>query len=239
MMGVEQPKLSRRAFLKLSALAAAALGAGSPTIVRAATPPFKKVKKRWVLGEVGGKTEIVKAKVAASICPYCSMGCSIDVYTVEDRVIHTRGSTDSYINWGRLCPKGKAAYQLADNDIRVLKPMIRTGPKPPVEEILSAKSWDEMVSIVNKYPPKWMPVEWDEAFRFIAGRMKAIMDEYRAASGAPVFDDGYYYKGAETPVQMIGYSVMTNEASYLSKKIAVFVGTNNLDSQYRKSTAPQ
>ncbi len=92
---------------------------------------------------------------------------------------------------------------------------------------------------MNKYPPKWMPVEWDEAFRFIAERMKAIMDEYRAASGAPVFDDGYYYKGAETPVQMIGYSVMTNEASYLSKKIAVFVGTNNLDSQYRKSTAPQ
>ncbi len=231
---MEQPKLSRRAFLKLSALAAAALGSGAPTVVRAVTPPFKKVKKKWVLGEIGGKTEIVKAKVAASICPYCSMGCSIDVYTVGDRVIHTRGSTDSYINWGRLCPKGKAAYQLADNDIRVLKPMIRTGPKPPVEEILSAKSWDELVSIVKKYPPKWRPVEWDEAFRFIAERMKAIMDEYRAASGAPVFDDGYYYKGAETPVQMIGSSVMTNEAGYLSNKIAVFVGTNNFDSQYRK-----
>ncbi len=228
------PRVSRREFLRLGALASISLGAGSAGIARAALPPFKRVKTEWRLGEIGGKTDIVNAKVTPSICPYCSMGCSIDVYTVGDRVVHTRGSTDSYINLGRLCPKGKAAYQLGDNDLRVLKPRIRTGPKPPVEEILSARSWSELVDLVRRYPPEWREVEWDEAFRFIAERMRSIMDNYRAKTGAPVFDDGYYYRGAETPVQMIGSSVMTNEAGYLSNKIAAFLGTNNFDSQYRK-----
>ncbi len=90
------------------------------------------------------------------------------------------------------------------------------------------------MELVKRYPPEWRPVGWDEALAYIAERMKAILDEYRLSSRAPRFQDGFYYKGAETPVQVIGSSVMTNEAGYLSNKIAVFLGTNNFDSQYRK-----
>ncbi|HIQ29375.1 MAG TPA: formate dehydrogenase [Candidatus Caldiarchaeum subterraneum] len=231
-------KSSRREFLKTTSLAALASGVAlsAPTALAGSDSPvpFKKWKTQWKLGEIGNKMDILKAEATPAICPYCSMGCSIDLLTIGDRIIHSRGSSDSYINVGQLCPKGQAAFQLIENELRVLTPMIRTGPKPPVDEILNAKTWDELVNIVKKYPPNWRPVGWDEAFRYIAERLKSIYDRHRAETGAPRFEDGFYYRGNVTPLQMIGSSVMKNEEGYLDNKLAVFLGTNNFDSQYRK-----
>ncbi|MEM0365509.1 MAG: molybdopterin-dependent oxidoreductase [Acidilobaceae archaeon] len=227
--------LSRRAFLKLATIASTAM-LFSALPVRAESPvPFKEWKTKWVLGEIGGKTEVITAKITPVICNYCSMGCSIDFYTIGDRVIFaTLGSPESPINWGALCPKGAAAFQQVISDNRVLYPMIRTGPKPPVEEILSAKSWEELEAIIKKYPPKWRVVSWDEAFAYIAERLRSIMDEWRSKTQAPKQGDGYYYVGSVTPVQVIGSSILVNEEAFLTKKLAVFLGTSNMDSQYRK-----
>jgi formate dehydrogenase major subunit len=226
---------SRRAFLKLATIASTALALSAASIAGAESPvPYKSWKTRWSLGEIGNKTDIIKTKVTPAICPYCSMGCSIDFYTIGDRIIWTAGSPDSYINWGALCPKGDAAFQLVDNDLRVLYPMIRTGPKPPVDEILSARSWDELLAIVRKYPPNWKVVSWDEAFRYIAEKLASILEDWRARTGAPKQKDGFYYIGSSVPVQVIGSSILLNEEAYLSKKLAVFLGTANMDSQFRK-----
>jgi formate dehydrogenase major subunit len=171
---------TRRGFLKIAALATAALGVG----VDAQAVPFKATKTTWELGEIGGK-DLQSARVVPVICPYCSMGCSIDMYVAGDRIMWSRGSTDSPINFGALCPKGKAAFQLVENELRVTKPLIRTGPKPPPEEILSAKTWDELVAVVKKYPPRWREATWDEALQYIAQRLAKILNDWRAATGAP------------------------------------------------------
>ena len=226
---------SRRSFLKLASIASAALALSAASLAEAQSPvPYKSWKTRWVLGEIGGKTDVIKAKVTPVICPYCSMGCSIDFYTVGDKVIWTAGSPDSYINWGALCPKGDAAFQLVENDLRVFYPMIRTGPKPPAEEILRASSWEELLAVVKKYPPKWRVVSWDEAFRYVAERLASILNQWRAATGAPKQKDGYYYIGSQVPLQVIGSSILLNEEAFLTKKLAAFLGTANMDSQYRK-----
>ncbi|ABL78805.1 formate dehydrogenase subunit alpha [Thermofilum pendens] len=223
-------EIDRRSFLKLAAIAASALALP----VEAQPIPLKPWKTQWGFGEIGGKGDLAKARITPVICPYCSMGCSIDFYTFGDQILWTEGSPDSYINFGALCPKGKAAFELVENEMRVTQPMIRTGPKPPPEEILSAKSWDELVALVKKYPPQWKPVSWDEAFRFIASRVAKILNEWRSSSGAPKQPDGYYYVGSKVPIQLIGSSIMVNEAGYLTTKLAEFLGTTNVDSQYRK-----
>ncbi|NAZ24204.1 MAG: twin-arginine translocation signal domain-containing protein, partial [Thermofilum sp.] len=123
--------LDRRSFLKLAAIAASALAVP----VGAQPVPLKPWKTRWSLGEIGGKTNLKQAKITPVICTYCSVGCSIDFYTIGDEVVWTTGSPDSAINFGTLCPKGKAAFEVVNNEARVLQPMIRTGPKPKPEEI--------------------------------------------------------------------------------------------------------
>ncbi|MCY0890520.1 MAG: formate dehydrogenase subunit alpha [Pyrobaculum arsenaticum] len=221
--------VGRRGFLKIAGLASLALGIGAEAQV-----PFKSGKAVWELGEIGGKVDLPKASVVPVVCPYCSVGCSIDMYTSGGKIIWSRGSVDSPLNFGALCPKGKAAFQLVENELRLTKPLIRTGPKPPPEEILSAKSWDELVSIIKKYPPKWREATWDEAFQYIASKLAAILSEWRNATGAPKQKDGYYYVGKDVPVQIIGSSTLLNEEAYLSKKLATFLGTSNMDSQFRK-----
>ncbi len=190
-------------------------------------------KGRWRLGELGGKV-LEGALRVPTICPYCSVGCSVDLFVRDGAVVWAAGSPESYINWGALCPKGQAAFQLVENGRRVLYPLVRTGPKPPPEEILAARTWDELVAIAKKYPPQWRPATWDEALRHIAQKTAQILNQHREAAGAPNQPDGTYYKGAETPIQIIGSSALTNEEAYLVAKLAVYLGTTNLDSQYRK-----
>jgi len=221
--------VTRRGFLKLAALATSALSIGAEAQV-----PFKATKATWEIGEIGGKLDLPKATVTPVICPYCSVGCSIDLYVSGGRIVWSRGSADSPINWGALCPKGKAAFQLVENDLRVTKPLIRTGPKPPPEEILAAKSWDELIAVVRKYPPMWREATWDEALQLVANRPARILNEWRASTGSPKQKDGYYYVGRNVPIQIIGSSILVNEEAYLSKKLATYLGTSNMDSQYRK-----
>lgn len=191
-------------------------------------------KSRWKLGEIGGKEGLEKLRIARAVCPYCSVGCSIDFYVNGDEIVWLSGSKDSYINQGALCPKGVASYQLIQNSLRILRPMIRTGPKPPAEEILAARSWEELVSIIKRYPPNWKPISWDEALEYIADRISKILREWRESTGSPVHRDGYYYIGRDNPIQVMGSSVLTNEEAYLVSKLAVYMGTSNIDSQYRK-----
>ncbi|MFN7104979.1 MAG: molybdopterin-dependent oxidoreductase, partial [Pyrobaculum sp.] len=215
--------LTRRGFVKIAAIGLAALPVAAQL----------REARGWQLGQIGGK-ELTKASIVPVICPYCSIGCSIDMYTDGSRITWSSGSLESPINAGTLCPKGKAAFQLVDSPKRVLYPMVRTGPKPKPEEILSAKSWDELLAIIKKYPPQWRTVSWDEAFRYIAQRIKEILDEYRGKTGAPQQKDGFYYVGRLTPIQLIGTSINVNEEGYLTSKLAAFLGSSNVDSQYRK-----
>ena len=227
--------ITRRAFLKLATIATAASALSALPVTAESPVPFKQWKSRWVLGEVGGKVDVRRAKITPVICNYCSMGCSIDFYTIGDNIVFaTLGSPESPINWGALCPKGAAAFQQVISERRVLYPLIRTGPKPPVEEILNAKSWEELVEVIKRYPPRWKVVSWDEAFKYVAEKLRKIVDEWRARTGAPRQKDGFYYVGSSTPIQVIGSSILTNEEAFLTKKLAVFLGTSNMDSQYRK-----
>src|SRR5437667_5997027 len=59
------------------------------------------------------------AKVFKSVCPYCAVGCSQNVYVKDGKVIDIEGNPDSPINHGKLCPKGSATFQYTVNSSRL------------------------------------------------------------------------------------------------------------------------
>jgi formate dehydrogenase major subunit len=59
------------------------------------------------------------ATVTASVCPYCAVGCGVNVYTKAGEIIDVEGNPDSPINEGTLCPKGANSFQLAVNPHRI------------------------------------------------------------------------------------------------------------------------
>ncbi len=58
-------------------------------------------------------------RVTISVCPYCAVGCSQQVYVRDGRITSIEGNPDSPINRGRLFPKGSATFQLVTGTHRL------------------------------------------------------------------------------------------------------------------------
>lgn len=130
--------VSRRGFLKISGAILAASGVGiSLKPVSSHAKPLK----------------IQYTKETTTICPYCSVGCSIIVSTRDGKVVNTEGDPDSPINRGSLCSKGGSIYQMAVNKNRLTKPLYRA-----------------------PYSAEWKEVEWEWAFDKIAENIKKSRD---------------------------------------------------------------
>ena len=68
---------------------------------------------------------IKNAQVFPSVCPYCAVGCGTLVHTVDGKIVNIEGNPDSPINYGNLCPKGAATFQLHMNPNRLTKVLHR------------------------------------------------------------------------------------------------------------------
>ena len=141
-MSTEKKGLSRRDFLKLTGATAVA-----GTAATVAAPGTAEANER--------ENRIKGATKTTSICPYCAVGCGMDVYSDKSgKVVHVEGDPEHPINRGSLCSKGSSLLQIADSPTRVKKPLYRAA---------GASEWKE--------------VEWDWTFKEIAKRVKKTRDE--------------------------------------------------------------
>jgi predicted molibdopterin-dependent oxidoreductase YjgC len=60
-----------------------------------------------------------------TICPYCGVGCSVDVLTKEDRLIGILPAMDGPANEGALCVKGQFAFDFVQHPDRLATPLVR------------------------------------------------------------------------------------------------------------------
>lgn len=198
--------VSRRDFLKLS---------GS-TVVIGSLGVNLDPAKAYAQG-----LRIKNAKQTTTICPYCSVGCGIIVYSENGKVIQTEGDPDHPISEGTLCSKGSSLVQMANNDTRVKKPMYR---EP------GGKAWKE--------------VEWDWALDRIARLVKDARDRnFKTVSPIKVKEtqpDGTVLEvEKEVPVNRtdaiahIGSAAMDNEECYLIQKLMRSWGLVYIEHQAR------
>ena len=104
--------LTRRDFIKLGSATATGVAAGvgvdlAPVQAAATTLRIKE------------------AKVSASVCPYCAVGCGQLIYSKDGKIIDIEGNPDTPHTRGRLCPKGAATIQLSNNPLRPTKALYR------------------------------------------------------------------------------------------------------------------
>jgi formate dehydrogenase alpha subunit len=83
------------------------------------------------------------AAEAASICPYCGVGCRILYGTRGDRIVSARGDRTGPANHGRLCVKGRfGSFEFVGHKDRLTKPLVREGDR------LREATWDEALNAV-------------------------------------------------------------------------------------------
>ena len=137
--------VTRRTFLKKAAGASVGTAVGALAGLGADLSP--KVARAQEL-------RIAQAKVTASVCCYCSVGCGVLVHSVDDQIVNIEGNPASPLNYGNLCPKGAAIYQLHVNPNR-------------------------MTHVLYRRPggTAWETIGLDEAMDMVAARVKKTRDE--------------------------------------------------------------
>jgi predicted molibdopterin-dependent oxidoreductase YjgC len=73
-----------------------------------------------------------------SVCPYCGVGCSVDLLSKGDKLVGVRPGRDGGANEGALCVKGQFAFDWVQHPDRLRTPMVRGA-----DGELHPASWDE------------------------------------------------------------------------------------------------
>jgi predicted molibdopterin-dependent oxidoreductase YjgC len=60
-----------------------------------------------------------------SVCPYCGVGCSVDLLTKSDKLVGIQPAMDGPANEGALCVKGQFAFDFVQHDDRLKTPLVR------------------------------------------------------------------------------------------------------------------
>jgi formate dehydrogenase major subunit len=156
--------------------------------------------------------KLARATETRNTCPYCSVACGVLMYSLGDgaknarsSIFHIEGDPDHPVNRGTLCPKGAALVDFIHSDSRLKYPEYR------------APGSDT-----------WQRISWDEALERIAKLMKDDRDANFVAKN----DDGLTVNRWLT-TGMLAASATSNEAGYLTHKVARSLGLLAFDNQAR------
>jgi len=144
---------------------------------------------------------IAADRVVSTTCPYCGVGCNLQLHIKEDYIYKVTSPFDGIVNRGNLCVKGRFGYDFIYNPERVTTPLIR---KRAQAAGTRTQAFDR---------EEWREVSWDEALDYTATRLVEI----------------YQRDGADA-MAVYCCAKATNEDNYLLQKLfrALF-RTNNID----------
>jgi formate dehydrogenase major subunit len=146
-----------------------------------------------------------KAESTPGVCPYCSVGCAILVYTINGRIVNIEGDPQSPHSEGCLCPKGASTFQLHNNRNRASRVLHR---KP------GAKDWDEVT------------LDW--AIDRVAELVKNTRDE----TFVEYLEDGTLVNHT-TAIFALGGATLDNEWNHIQQKLMRGLGVVAIENQAR------
>jgi formate dehydrogenase alpha subunit len=81
-------------------------------------------------------------KTVSTVCPYCGVGCQIEVGVLDNRLVRVRGKRDCLPNQGQLCVKGRFGLGFVESPERLTVPLIRKNDR------LVPATWEEALDLV-------------------------------------------------------------------------------------------
>jgi formate dehydrogenase alpha subunit len=144
---------------------------------------------------------IAPDRVVPTTCPYCGVGCNLELHIKDDYVYKVTSPFEAVVNHGNLCVKGRFGYDFIYNKDRVTTPLIRKKAQAPGAR---TQAFDR---------DQWREVSWDEALDYTTDRMVEI----------------YQRDGADA-MAVYCCAKATNEDNYLLQKLfRTLFRSNNID----------
>lgn len=145
-------------------------------------------------------------------CTYCSVGCGLIMYSrgdnaknVAQNIIHIEGDSDHPVNRGTLCPKGAGLLDYIHSPNRLKYPEVREAGTN-----------------------EWKRISWDEAL----DRITRLMKDDRDANFIEKNEQGLTVN-RWLSTGFLAASASSNEAGYITHKVARSLGLVALDNQAR------
>jgi formate dehydrogenase major subunit len=156
--------------------------------------------------------KLARATETRNTCPYCSVACGILMYGLGDgaknaqpSIFHIEGDPDHPVNRGTLCPKGAGLIDFVHSESRLKYPEYR------------APGSD-----------KWQRITWDDAL----DRISKLLKQDRDANFVAKTPDGVTVN-RWLSTGMLAASASSNEAGYITHKVARSFGLLGFDNQAR------
>lgn len=86
-------------------------------------------------------------------CPYCGVGCQLEVWVNNNKIVRINGTDNVSPNYGSLCVKGRFGYEFVSSKERLKQPLIKKNGK-------------------------FVEVSWHEALKFIGDKILSIKSKY-------------------------------------------------------------
>ena len=91
-------------------------------------------------------------RIVRTTCPYCGVGCQIDLHIRDNRIFRVTAPFDVAPNYGRLCVKGRFGLDFVHHPSRLRVPLIRKDfgkrPRKPVGlDGFREATWDEALDL--------------------------------------------------------------------------------------------
>lgn len=87
----------------------------------------------------------VADRVVHTTCPYCGVGCQIDLHVKNGLIYRSDGRFDNEVNAGALCVKGRFGFDFVHAPDRLRQPLMR---RQRGDEFAEA-SWHEVLDYVT------------------------------------------------------------------------------------------
>ncbi|GEO27716.1 putative oxidoreductase YjgC [Alicyclobacillus acidoterrestris] len=106
----------------------------------------------FAVSEVEAELREARIKKTKTVCTYCGVGCSFDVWTKDRKILKVEPNMEAPANQISTCVKGKFGWDFVNSNERIVEPLIRRGDA-------------------------FYPATWDEALDYIAENLKRIKEE--------------------------------------------------------------
>ncbi|RUM60267.1 MAG: periplasmic nitrate reductase subunit alpha, partial [Persephonella sp.] len=160
--------LSRRDFLKASAVVAAAMSVGMNI-------PEELVQKAEA-GEKGWRWD-------KAVCRFCGTGCGIMIAVKNDRIVAVKGDPKAPVNKGLNCIKGYFTAKIMYGADRLTKPLLRVNEKGEFDKRGKFKpvSWKKAYEVMAQQFKKAYNELGPEGVAIFGSGQYTIMEGYAAA----------------------------------------------------------
>lgn len=103
-------------------------------------------------------------KKVITTCPYCGVGCQLELLVRDGRIIRANGADGLPPNDGRLCVKGRFGYDFVHSPERLTKPLIKRNGK------FEEASWEEALNLIAE---KFLEIQQKHGNGTLAGYSSA------------------------------------------------------------------